>query len=94
MSFGFSVSDFIVLGSLIADIASSLREAGSSKSEYQEILRELDRLEHALSYLDKFQSGDTCSTSIASIKYTALSCRRLLEQFLNKIKKYNKALGV
>ncbi|RDL35768.1 uncharacterized protein BP5553_06380 [Venustampulla echinocandica] len=94
MSFGFSVGDFIALGSLIADIASSLREAGGSKSEYQEILRELEGLEHALSHLDKLQSGDACSTSIASIKYAALSCRRPLEQFLNKIKKYDSALGV
>ncbi|OBT69918.1 hypothetical protein VE03_00433 [Pseudogymnoascus sp. 23342-1-I1] len=94
MSFGFSVGDFIAVGSLTADIISSLREAGGSKSEYQEILRELEGLERALSYLDKLQSGNTCSTSVASIKYAALSCRRPLEQFLNKIKKYDNALGV
>jgi len=94
MSFGFSVSDFITVGSLIADIASSLREAGGSKSEYQEILRELEGLERALSYLDKLQSSDACSTSISSIKYAALSCKKPLEQFLNKIKKYDNTLGV
>ena len=94
MSFGFSVGDFIAVGSLITDIASSLQEAGGSKSEYQEILRELEGLERALSYLDKVKSGDACSMNIASIKYAALSCRRPLEQFLNKIKKYDNALGV
>jgi ElaB/YqjD/DUF883 family membrane-anchored ribosome-binding protein len=94
MSFGFSVGDFIAVGSLIADIISNLREAGGSKSEYQEILRELEGLQHALSYLDKLQSSDACSTSIDSIKYAALSCRRPLEQFLDKIKKYDNALGV
>jgi hypothetical protein len=94
MSFGFSVGDFIEVGSLIADIVSSLREASGSKSEYQEILRELEGLQRALSYLDKLQSGDACSTSIDSIKYAALSCRRPLEQFLDKIKKYDNALGV
>jgi tetratricopeptide (TPR) repeat protein len=94
MSFGISVSDFFTVGSLITDIINSLREAGGSKSQYQEILRELEGLERALSYLDKLQSGDTNSTSIASIKYAALSCRRPLEQFLNKIKKYDNALGV
>jgi hypothetical protein len=94
MSFGFSVGDFIAVGSLTADIISSLREAGGSKSEYQEILRELEGLERALSYLDMLQSGDACSTSIASIKYAALSCRRPLEKFLNNIKKYDNELGV
>lgn len=94
MSFGFSVGDFIAVGSLVTDIVSSLREASGSKSEYQEILRELEGLKHALSYLDKLQSVDACSTSIDSIKYAALSCRRPLEQFLNKIKKYDNALGV
>lgn len=94
MSFGFSVGDFLAVGSIIADIVSSLRESGGSKSEYQEIIRELEGLQHALSCLDKLQSSDGCSTSIDSIKYAALSCRRPLEQFLDKIKKYDNALGV
>jgi hypothetical protein len=94
MSFRFLVGDFIVVGSLIADIVSSLREAGGSKSEYQEILCELEGLEHALSYLDKLYSGDACSTSIALIKYAALSCRRPLEKFLTNIKKYDNTLSV
>lgn len=94
MSFGFSVGDFIAGGSIIADIISNLRESGGSKSEYQEIIRELEGLQHALSYLDKLQSSDGCSTSIDSIKYAALSCRRPLEQFLDKIKKYDNVLGV
>lgn len=94
MSFGFSVGDFITVGSIVADIISSLREAGGSKSEYQEILRELEGLQRALSHLDKLQSGDACHTSIDSIKYAALSCRRPLEQFLDKIKKYDNGLGV
>ena len=94
MSFGFSVGDFVAVGSLIADIVNSLQEASGSKSEYQEILRELEGLQHALSYLDKLQSSDACSTSIDSIKYAALSCRRPLQQFLDKIKKYDNTLGV
>jgi hypothetical protein len=94
MSFGFSVGDFIAVGSLIADITSSLREAGGSKSEYQELLRELECLQQALTHLDKLQLRGSSPTNLDSIKYAALSCRRPLEQFLVKIKKYNPSLGV
>lgn len=93
MSFGFSVGDFLAVGTLIADITNSLREAGGSKSEYQELLRELESLDHALKHLDKLPINDA-SVTLESIKYTALSCRRPLEDFLRKIEKYDKALGI
>lgn len=94
MSFGFSVGDFLAVGSLINDIVCSLREAGGSKSEHQELVRELESLQQALSHLDKLQLGKSSQTSLESIKYAAYSCRRPLEQFLGKIKKYEKSLGV
>jgi len=93
MSFGFSVGDFLAVGKLIADITNSLREAGGSKSEYQELLRELESLDHALKHLDKLPTNGA-SANLESIKYAALSCQRPLEQFLGKIKKYDKALGM
>jgi hypothetical protein len=93
MSFGFSVGDFVTVGSLIADIICSLQEVGGSKSEYQELLRELESLKHALSHLDKLHVGASSPTNLDSIKYAALSCRRPLEQFLANIKKYDKSLG-
>ncbi|TVY87151.1 hypothetical protein LAWI1_G007091 [Lachnellula willkommii] len=93
MSFGFSVGDFLPVGKLAADITNSLREAGGSKSEYQELLQELESLNHALKHLDKLPTKDT-SANLESIKYAALSCRRPLEQFLGKIEKYDKALGI
>ena len=94
MSFGFSIGDFIAVGTLIIDITNSLREADGSKLEYQELLRELESLQHALSHLDKLQLRDSPSTTLDSIKYAALSCRRPLEDFLRKIQKYDRSLGV
>jgi hypothetical protein len=94
MSFGFSVGDFIAVGTLIADISSCLAESGGSKSEYQELLRELESLKPALIHLDKLQLGGSFFANLDSIKYAALSCRRPLEDFLAKIKKYDKSLGV
>lgn len=99
MSFGFSISDFITVFKLIADIASSLNDA---KSEYQELLRELESLGRALHYLDKLQSGSGSSggsrrasaATLDSIKCAALTCRYPLEEFLRKIKKYDENLGI
>ncbi|OBT40995.1 hypothetical protein VE00_08259 [Pseudogymnoascus sp. WSF 3629] len=93
MSFGFSVGDFLAVGKLILDITNTLGDAGGSKSEYQELLRELESLNHALKHLDKL-SANTRSASLKSIKYTALSCRLPLERFLGKIQKYDRALGI
>jgi hypothetical protein len=95
MSFGFSVGDFLAAGKLSAEIISSLKDAGGAKSEYQEVLRELECLNRALQHLDQIQcSNSTLSKNLDSIKYAAASCRHPLEEFLKKIKKYNKSLGV
>lgn len=94
MSFGFSVGDFLAVGQLIVNILASLREPGGAKSEYQDLIRELESLHYALQHLDKLQAKTRSSTTLDSIKYAALSCRRPLEQFLSKIQRYNRSLGV
>ena len=40
MSFGFSVGDFLAVGGLIAKVVEALR---GTRSEYQELIRELER---------------------------------------------------
>ena len=40
MSLGFSIGDFVAVGGLIVKIVDSLR---GTQSEYQELIRELDR---------------------------------------------------
>ena len=95
MSFGFSVGDFIAVAQLITNITNCLRGAGGSKSEYQELVRELESLQSALQHLDRLgTSKSSSSTTLDSIKYAALSCRNPLQGFLCKIEKYNKSLGV
>ncbi|KAI9668028.1 MAG: hypothetical protein M1821_000848 [Bathelium mastoideum] len=92
MSFGFSVGDFIAVFKLIADIRSVLNDA---KSEYRELFQELELLHNALGHLDRLHCDEHASSkTLDSIKYTALSCRRPLEDFLAKIKQYDGSLGV
>lgn len=40
MSFGFSVGDFLAVGGLIVKVVEALR---GTRSEYQELIRELER---------------------------------------------------
>jgi hypothetical protein len=95
MSFGFSAGDFIAIGKLIKDISSCLHNAGGAKADYQELLRELECLHQALQHLDKLQNSSSASSqNLDSIKYAALSCRRPLETFFAKIRKYEGSLGV
>ena len=89
MSFGFSVGDVIAVSSLIAQIANSLKDAGGAKSDYQELVRELENLDRALKHIDKLR-GPTAD----SIKCAALMCQYPLLEFLNKIGNYEKTLGV
>lgn len=93
MSFGFSVGDFIAVGKLIADITSCLKESGGSKSEYCDLVLELECLHKTLLHLDRLPSSQGNSRSVDSIKYAALSCRRPLEEFLGKLKRYEASLG-
>jgi hypothetical protein len=92
MSFGFSVGDFLAVGKLIADITTCLKDVGGSKSEYRDLIVELECLQKALVHLDQLKpQGDARCTD--SIKYAALSCRRPLGEFLAKLKRYEPLLG-
>lgn len=93
MSFGFSVGGFVAVGSVIADVISCLEDSTGSKSDYQELVRELEPLDRALKSLDKLKPIGSSPTAVDSIKCAALSCRVPLEQFLNKIHKYEPTLG-
>ncbi|KAI1136976.1 hypothetical protein F5Y05DRAFT_414698 [Hypoxylon sp. FL0543] len=92
MSFGFSAGDFIAVGKLVAGIVSSLRDSGGSRTDYQHLIRELECLQATLIHLDKLAETGT-SQDLAAIKYAALSCRRPLEEFIARIRKYDKSLG-
>jgi len=87
MSFGFSVGDGIAVCNVIHDLVSCLSDSSGSRSDYQELIRELELLDRTLRSLDRL-TGD-----VDSIKCAALSCRLPLEQFLTKIKKYETSLG-
>ena len=89
MSFGFSTGDFIAASQLIVGIVSSLKESGGSKSEYQELVRELFILDRTLKHLDTLKGP-----GVDNVKCAALSCRYQLETFFQSIQAYDKSLGI
>ncbi|KAK1752197.1 hypothetical protein QBC47DRAFT_389988 [Echria macrotheca] len=93
MSFGFSVGDFLAAAKLVADITSCLKDIGGSKSEYRDLILELECLRKALIHLDELKPHQGCAHRADSIKYAALSCRRPLEEFLAKLRRYEPSLG-
>ncbi|KAI0140086.1 hypothetical protein F4776DRAFT_575746 [Hypoxylon sp. NC0597] len=92
MSFGVSIGDVLAVRKLVTDIIPSPKDSGGSRTDYQDLVRELECLRAGLVYLDKL-SGTGTSQELAAIKYAALSCRRPLEEFLARIRKYDGSLG-
>ncbi|KAI9679710.1 MAG: hypothetical protein M1822_007316 [Bathelium mastoideum] len=94
MSFGWSVGDCFAALNFLIQVFSSLKDSGGSQSEYQELLRELNGLKTALQHIDNLQAtGDTLSPRLIELKSIALACRVPLEEFVSKVKKYEKGLG-
>lgn len=70
MSFGFSAGDFIAVGKLIADITSCLKEPGGFKTEYCDLVLELECLHKTLLHLDSLPSsqGNFCSVDSNQVR--------------------------
>lgn len=95
MPFSIGVGDAIAVTDLVVKITNSLRDAGGARSEYEGLLRELHCLEKTLVHLNRLPCHHLANRQILdSIRFTALSCQQPLSQFLNRISKYEDALGV
>jgi hypothetical protein len=86
MSFGFAVGDFVAVGKLIRDIVSVLRTA--ARAEYDELILELHGLQHTLNHVERLTAPPERQSSVASIKVAALTCTHVLDEFANKLKRF------
>ena len=95
MAIAFSAGDIVTFSKLIVDVIDSLNELGGAKSEFQELLRELECLQKTLHHLDRLSDGSQHSSpsTVDSIKFAALTCRHPLQEFLSEIQKYESSLG-
>jgi hypothetical protein len=93
MSLGFSLKDFLAVANLISTITGSLKNSGGSTSGYQELVRELNLLQRALSDIEHLTGPPSELPSINAIKCAALNCQYVLDEFAGKLQKYERGLG-
>lgn len=93
MAFGFSIGDFIAVGEVIVTLIEGLRETGGSKSDYQELVRELQSLEKALKHVENINTSKGPDVGLDGVKCAALLCRYPLEEFSRTVSKYENSLG-
>ncbi|KAF2430147.1 hypothetical protein EJ08DRAFT_661116 [Tothia fuscella] len=86
MSFGISVSDFIAVGKLIKDITYTI--GCGPTNEYRSLILELHSLQRALYEIEHLVVPSGQEVAVNSIKVAALLCQYPLEDFSNKLKKF------
>lgn len=94
MSFGISAGEFLTAGLLIKDIVRSLKDSGGALSEYQELVRELHGLQHALNVIEHLQCLPEQTPMVDGLKVAPLNCQFVLDNFATKLKKYEASLDV
>ena len=94
VGFGFSAGDFIVAFELVATIIDALRESGDASSAYREIVRELYTLETALLRVKRLELDPTQTAEHIALKQAAAQCQRTIDNFWQKMRKYQPHLRV
>ena len=92
------VGDIIALIGVVRELATALDGSRGSKSEYQEVRRELDGLEKALlshHQLSQARCEDPALNAIfRSTQSTAEDCQKCIEVFSQQTVKFDRSLGV
>ena len=85
--------DFIVISKLIYKIAIELKKNPESAADYQLLLIELEALERTLKSLEHIKIAQHGQRKLDGIRALALACQLPLQEFLNKIEKFEDSLG-
>ena len=95
VTFG-SVGDIIALSIIVKDLVKALDDSKGSSAEYQEVIRELWALDRVLLEVELLCIKCDSTIELNALRETAHrmadQCRRSIEAFLKKIKKYGPSL--
>lgn len=95
ITFG-SVGDIISISLLVKDLVKCLDESRGSSAEYQAVIRELWSLDHALLEVDLLLRSCRQSVELSDLCKTANrcaeQCRKCMEDFREKTKRYQRGL--
>ncbi|KAF2822663.1 hypothetical protein CC86DRAFT_81187 [Ophiobolus disseminans] len=92
-AFGFSVGDFIAAAGLIAKVVKALKDKSGAASEYQHVQIELEALDRTLKHLEALKPNESNVAHVNAIRGMALTCRMPLQEFLEKIEKFERTMG-
>jgi hypothetical protein len=96
ITFG-SVGDVISISLIVKDLVKALDDSRGSAAEYQDVIRELWSLDRVLLEVEQLSRNSEQTIELYALWVTAKratdECRRSIENFLEKIKKYEKSLG-
>jgi hypothetical protein len=93
MSFGFSVGDFLAVGTLLFKIGATLRDSTGSSAHYQELLLQIDSFEKLLKIVDcHIVSCQLPSSTERALKEHVSNCAQLLQKFYKVTEKFKRSL--
>ncbi|KAL2066145.1 hypothetical protein VTL71DRAFT_2216 [Oculimacula yallundae] len=88
MSFGFSVGDFLAALELVHTVVTALHESGDSSDEYRSIVTQLRHLETALIAVALIEVEEVQHAEGVALQEVASQCQTTINDFWDKIKKY------
>ena len=96
ITFG-SVGDIISISLLVKDLVKALDDSQGSAREYQEVIRELWTLDRVLLEVEQLSRTHEHTIELHALcitaRHAAYDCRRSIEAFYEKIRKYDRTLG-
>jgi hypothetical protein len=93
VSFGFSVGDFIAVIELVGTVADALRSSGNAGAEYRELVSQLLSLELELIQVKDLEFEESQYEQVVALRQAAAQCRRTIDGFLERVRKYQPTLG-
>lgn len=92
-----SVGDFIAIGLLIKDVVCALDDARGSSKQYQDTIKSLDSLRNALDQVQRAVRASNCHDALPeldeAITSLVVDIKSCLDEFLGRLRKYEKSLG-
>lgn len=90
--FGFPIGDFVSGINLIRELIKALEDSAGSSAEYRELIKELYSLERALIEVKHLDFDESQHSQGVALKQAATQCQQTIDEFLQKIRKFQPAL--
>lgn len=92
LPFGFSASDFVAGINLVRELIKALKDTAGSSAEYIDLIQELYSLERALLEVNRLNLDESQHTQTLALKQAAAQCQHTIDDFLQRIRKFQPAL--